>query len=68
VNYISLFNEPENDGNNKLQVSLLKKMADGHKNVLKARGLYQEMTEFPVFFRVEGCCNNKPTLNSVEKN
>lgn len=60
------FNEPENDGDNKLQVALLKKMADGFKNVLKARGLYQEMMEFPVFFRVEGCCNNKPALSSVD--
>jgi len=63
---IIFFNEPENDGDNKLQVALLKKMADGCKNVLKARGLYQEMMEFPVFFRVEGCCNNKPTLSSVD--
>jgi hypothetical protein len=63
---IIFFNEPENDVDNKLQVALLKKMADGCKNILKARGLYQEMMEFPVFFRVEGCCNNKPTLSSVD--
>lgn len=60
------FNEPENDGDNKLQVALLKKMADGYKSNLKARGLYSEMMEFPIFFRVEGCCNNKPTLSSVD--
>jgi phage/plasmid-associated DNA primase len=24
------------------------------------------MVEFPIFFRVEGCCNNKPTLSSVD--
>jgi len=60
------FNEPENDGDNKLQVALLKKMADGYKGTLKARGLYVEMMEFPIFFRVEGCCNNKPSLSSVD--
>ena len=63
---ILFFNEPENDGDNKLQVALMKKMADGYKGTLKARGLYQEMMEFPIFFRVEGCCNNKPTLSSVD--
>ena len=63
---VVFFNEPENDGDNKLQVSLLKKMADGYKGTLKARGLYAEMMEFPIFFRVEGCCNNKPTLSSVD--
>jgi hypothetical protein len=61
-----LFNEPESDGDNKVQVSLAKKTADGHKSVLRSRGLYQEMMEFPIFFRVEGCCNNKPTLSSVD--
>ena len=61
------FNEPENDGDNKLQVSLMKKMADGYKGTMKARGLYAEMMEFPIFFRVEGCCNNKPTLSSVDE-
>lgn len=60
------FNEPENDGENKLQVGLLKKIADGHKGVLKARGLYQEAVEFPIFFRVIGCCNNKPILSSAD--
>jgi putative DNA primase/helicase len=60
------FNEPDNDGDNKLQVPLLKKMADGYKGTLKARGLYMEAIEFPVFFRVEGCCNNKPTLSSCD--
>lgn len=63
---VVFFNEPENDGENKLQVALLKKMADGYKGTLKARGLYAEMMEFPIFFRVEGCCNNKPTLSSVD--
>ena len=28
---VVFFNEPENDGDNKLQVALLKKMADGYK-------------------------------------
>ena len=60
------FNEPENDADNKLQVALLKKLADGYKGTLKARGLYADMVEFPIFFRVEGCCNNKPTLSSVD--
>lgn len=64
---VVFFNEPENDGDNKLQVSLMKKMADGYKGTLKARGLYAEMMEFPIFFRVEGCCNNKPTLSSVDE-
>ena len=60
------FNEPENDADNKLQVGLFKKMADGYKGTLKARGLYAESIEFPIFFRVEGACNNKPTLSSVD--
>jgi hypothetical protein len=60
------FNEPENDADNKLQVGLFKKMADGYKGTLKARGLYADMIEFPIFFRVEGACNNKPTLSSVD--
>lgn len=60
------FNEPENDGDNKLQVALMKKMADGFKGTLKARGLYAEMIEFPIFFRVECCCNNKPSLSSTD--
>ena len=60
------FNEPENDADNKLQVGLFKKMADGYKSTLKARGLYAESIEFPIFFRVEGACNNKPTLSSVD--
>jgi len=64
---VVFFNEPENDADNKLQVSLLKKMADGYKGTLKARGLYAEMMEFPIFFRVEGCCNNKPTLSSTDE-
>ncbi len=58
------FNEPDNDEDNKLQVLLLKRMADGYKGTLKARGLYMEAIEF--FFRVEGCCNNKPTLSSCD--
>ncbi len=41
-------------------------MADGYKGTLKARGLYAEMIEFPIFFRVEGCCNNKATLSSTD--
>ena len=41
-------------------------MADGYKGTLKARGLFAEMFEFPIFFRVEGACNNKPTLSSVD--
>jgi hypothetical protein len=40
-------------------------MADGYKGTLKARGLYAESIEFPIFFRVEGACN-KPTLSSVD--
>ncbi len=36
------------------------------KGTLKARGLYADMIEFPIFFRVEGACNNKPTLSSVD--
>ena len=60
------FNEPENDAENKLQVGLLKKIADGYTATLKARGLYLSMTDFPIFFRVEGACNNKPTLSSVD--
>ena len=60
------FNEPENDGDNKLQVALMKKLADGYKGTLKVRGLYCEAIEFPIFFRVEGCCNNKPSLSSVD--
>lgn len=63
---IVFFNEPESDGDNKLQVGLMKKMADGYKSILKARGLYSEMIEFPVFFRVEFACNSKPTLSSVD--
>ncbi len=31
------FNEPENDADNKLQVRLFKKMADGYKGTIKAR-------------------------------
>ncbi|KAJ1639688.1 hypothetical protein T492DRAFT_1116054 [Pavlovales sp. CCMP2436] len=44
------FNKPENDADNKLQVGLLKKLADGHKAVLKTRS----------------ACNNKPPLSSVD--
>ncbi len=39
-------------------------MADGYKGTLKASGIYAESVEFPILFRVEGCCNNKPTLSS----
>ena len=59
-------NEPENDTENKLQGGLIKKMADGFKNTLKARGLYADAIEFPIFFRVEMSCNSKPTLSSVD--
>ena len=45
----------------------MKKMADGCKGTLKTRGLYSEAIEFPIFFRVEGCCNNKPTLSSTDE-
>jgi phage/plasmid-associated DNA primase len=41
-------------------------MADGYKGTFKERGLYAESIEFPIFFRVEGACNNKPTLSSVD--
>ena len=60
------FNEPDNDGDSKLQVNLLKKMADGHKGKLISRGLYMKPIEFPVLFRVECCCNNKPDLSSCD--
>ena len=60
------FNEPDNDGDNKLQVPLLKKMADGYKSSLKTRGLYMDAIEFPIFFRVECACNNKPILSSCD--
>ena len=60
------FNEPDNDGDNKLQVPLLKKMADGYKASLKTRGLYVDAIEFPIFFRVECACNNKPVLRSCD--
>ena len=63
---IVFFNEPESDGDNKLQTGLIKKMSDGYKSILKARGLWSEMIEFPVFFRVEFACNSKPTLSSVD--
>lgn len=61
-----MFNEPNDDTENKLQVPLLKELADGFKGTLKARGLYSEAVEFPIFFRVEGCCNDKPSLSSVD--
>ena len=32
---VVFFNEPESDGDNKLQAALLKKLADGHKGTLK---------------------------------
>ncbi|KAJ1632450.1 hypothetical protein T492DRAFT_838419 [Pavlovales sp. CCMP2436] len=60
------FNEPESDVDNKLQVGILKKIADGHKGVLKTRGLYKDAVEFPIFFRLEGACNNKPVLSSID--
>jgi P4 family phage/plasmid primase-like protien len=60
------FNEPTDDDENKLQVSLLKELADGFKSTLKTRALFKESIEFPIFFRVEGCCNNKPTLSSAD--
>lgn len=60
------FNEPESDADNKLQVGLMKTLADGFKANLKTRGLYKDATEFPIFFRVEGACNNKPPLSSVD--
>ena len=63
---VVFFNEPDNDGDNKLQAPLVKKTADGYKNVMNARGLYMEMAEFPIFFRVECCCNNKPALSSID--
>ncbi|KAJ1616977.1 hypothetical protein T492DRAFT_850437 [Pavlovales sp. CCMP2436] len=44
------FNEPESDVDNKLQT----------------RGLYKDAVEFPIFFRLEGACNNKPVLSSVD--
>ncbi len=41
-------------------------MADGCIGTLKAPGLYAESIDFPIFFCVEGACNNKPTLSSVD--
>jgi hypothetical protein len=60
------FNEPPDDDENKLQTPLLRELADGFKNTLKTRALFKESVEFPIFFRVEGCCNNKPTLSSAD--
>jgi hypothetical protein len=60
------FNEPNNDDENKLQVPLLKELADGYKSTLKTRALFKDSIEFPIFFRVEGCCNNKPTLSCAD--
>jgi phage/plasmid-associated DNA primase len=33
---------------------------------LKTRALFKDSIEFPIFFRVEGYCNNKPTLSNVD--
>ena len=63
---IVFFNEPENENDSKLQTSLLKKLADGYKGTLKTRGLWQDAIEFPIFFRLEGCCNKKPNLSSTD--
>jgi hypothetical protein len=61
-----LVNEPESDADNKLQVSQMKQVADGHKSTIKTRGLYMDAIEFNIFFRVEIACNNKPALSSVD--
>ena len=60
------FNEPESEGDSKLQTSLLKKLADGYKSIIKTRGLYEDAIEFPIFFRLEGACNRKPNLSSSD--
>ncbi len=59
-------NEPENDSENKLQTGLIKKLAEGYKGTVKARGLYGDAIELPIFFRVKMCCNSKTTLSSVD--
>lgn len=59
-------NEPNNDSDNKLQINILKEIADGYKGLITTRGLYQENISFKPFFQFNMCCNNKPQLSSID--
>lgn len=59
-------NEPESDTDNKLQVALLKRVADESNQKLIARCLYANPIEFPITFQLNIFCNNKPELSSVD--
>ena len=60
---ISFFYEPENDGENRIQEPLLKKMADGHLKTLTTKGLYMVAN----WFHVEGNCHDKSTFIGCDR-
>jgi hypothetical protein len=59
-------NEPDCDTDSKLQVPIMKKLADGFKGTCITRALYSNAIEFPIFFKVNIICNNLPTLSSID--
>jgi hypothetical protein len=61
-----LTNEPDCDTDSKLQVPIMKKLADGFKGTCITRALYSNAIEFPIFFKVNIACNNLPPLSSID--
>lgn len=59
-------NEPESNTDNKLQVALLKRVADECNQKIIARCLYSNPIEFQITFQLNIFCNNKPELSSVD--
>lgn len=57
-------NEPNDDDDNKLQVSILKPIAESTTGTLIARSLYKNAIEFKITFALDITCNNKPEPSS----
>jgi phage/plasmid-associated DNA primase len=58
-------NEPESY-DDKLQVAILKKIADDSTQTIIARSLYSNPIEFKIQFQLNIFCNNEPELSSVD--
>jgi hypothetical protein len=61
-----VFNEPDNDTENKLQVSIIKPLVENSNGKMRTRCLHTNSIEITISFRIEFSCNNKPTLSSVD--
>ena len=57
-------NEPNDDDDNKLQVSVLKPIAESSTGTLIAKCLYKNPIEFKITFALDITCNNKPEPSS----